>query len=130
MLGGTSFWQAFVADWNCGDGDRGLRPGPTLKANPPPCAGTGSGKLLSPWARMHSAYFSSCASVGPDWPEELEPAAALGWVVVVLALPRLATPLCAGPPPQAVTRKLKAASTARTATGRVVALVTCLYGKE
>ncbi len=75
---------------------------------------------------MHSAYFSNCASVGPDWPEELEPAGALGWVVVVLALPRLATPLCAGPPPQAVTRKLKAASTARTATGRVVALVTCL----
>ena len=27
--GGTSFWQALVADWNCGDGDRGLRPGYT-----------------------------------------------------------------------------------------------------
>ncbi len=78
-LGGTSFWQAFVADWNCGDGDRGLRPGLALKANPPPAAGTGPGKLLSPWERMHTAYFSNCASVGPDGPEEPEPAA-LGWV--------------------------------------------------
>jgi hypothetical protein len=48
-----------------------------------------------PWERMHLAYFSNCASVGPDEPERLEAAAALDWVVVVLALPGLATPLCA-----------------------------------
>jgi hypothetical protein len=34
---------------------------------------------------MHIAYFSNCASVGPDEAEELEPAAALDRVVVVLA---------------------------------------------
>ncbi len=41
----------------------------------------------------------------------------------------LATPLCAGPPPQAVTRKPKAA-TARTATRSVVALVTFLVSRS
>jgi hypothetical protein len=68
---------------------------------------------------MHWAYFSSCASVGPDWPEELEPAEALDRVVVVD--PILATPEGVVPP-QAVTRRLKAASTARTARGGVAAL--------
>ena len=94
------------------------------KANPPPCAGTGSGKLLSPWERMHTAYLSNCASVGPDEPEELEreelePEGALGLVVAVLVLPSLATALCAGVAPQAATRKLKDASTAAMTTGRV-----------
>jgi hypothetical protein len=43
-------------------------------------------------------------------------------VVVVLALPRLATPLCAGPFPQAASKTLEAAGTAR---GPAFALVTC-----
>jgi hypothetical protein len=93
--GGTSFWQAFEADWNCGVGDRGLIPGSTLKAKPPPGEGTGSGKSLSPWARMHPAYFSNCTSVGPDELEELEPAGALDWVVVVLACPPTEPPTLA-----------------------------------
>jgi hypothetical protein len=55
-------------------------------------------------------------------PDEPEAAGAPDWVVVVLALPTLATALCTGPPPQAVSRTLEAASTAR---GRPFALVIC-----
>ena len=73
---------------------------------------------------MHTAYVSNCASVGSDEPEELDPAGTLDWVVVVLPLARLATTLRADPPPQPVTRKLKAATTARMPTSRAVALVT------
>jgi hypothetical protein len=43
-------------------------------------------------------------------------------VVVVLAWPRLATALCAGPPPQAATKKLRLASTDMTAARRFVNL--------
>jgi hypothetical protein len=130
MPGGTSFSQSVSAFWNCGDGDRGLRPGSTPKAKPPPGAGRGSGKFGSPWARMHSAYFSNCASVGPDWPEDPDPAAAFDWAVVVLGLRRLATPLWAGPPPQADTEKLKAANTARKPADRVIAMVTCQVSRN
>jgi hypothetical protein len=79
---------------------------------------------------MHPVYSSNCASVGPDEPEEFEPAGGLDWLVVVLALPRLATPLCAGPPPQAVAKRLSAASVARRATGEVFLLVTCLVSHK
>jgi hypothetical protein len=74
---------------------------------------------------MQFAYFNNCACVGPAWLDEFEPSA-LDWVVVVLALPRLATPLCDGPLPQAVARKLKATNAARTTTGRLAALLTCV----
>lgn len=69
---------------------------------------------------MQTAYFSNCASVGSDWLDELEPAGALDWVVVVVPLARLATPLCADPPPQPTTRRLKAVTTARTPKSRAV----------
>ena len=42
------------------------------EGEPAPRRGNGSGKSLSPWERMHTAYFSNCASVGPDEPEEVE----------------------------------------------------------
>ena len=74
---------------------------------------------------MHCAYFSSCASVGPDWPDGLKPAAVLAWVVVDWCLPTPATPLCTRPAPHAVTQRLRATSTTSTFTGRLAALVTC-----
>ncbi len=91
--------------------------------------------MLSPWERMHTAYLSNCASVGPDEPEELEreelePEGALGLVVAVLVLPSLATALCAGVAPQAATRKLKDASTAAMTTGRVVSSVTRIVSAD
>src|SRR5579871_4901661 len=73
---------------------------------------------------MHSAYLTNCARVGPNWPVKLTPVA-LDWDVVVLRFGRLATPLCAGTPPQAVTSKPAATATARTPRGWVVAFGTC-----
>jgi hypothetical protein len=72
---------------------------------------------------MHFAYFSACACEGLDEPDGLEAGGALDWAVVVV-LPRLATPLCTGVPPQAAARTTKVVSKALSATGRVVGVVT------
>jgi hypothetical protein len=76
-----AFSQSVWAFWNWGELGSRIPVGVNLIS---PCA-LGSGKLGSPRERMHIAYFSNCASVGPDEAEELEPAAALDRVVVVLA---------------------------------------------
>jgi len=82
-----------------------------------------------PWARIHAAYVSNWASVGPDCLEELGTAGAAACAVVVSPVPILATPLCAAPPPQAASKKLDAPITAVTARTRLAASVTCLVSQ-
>jgi hypothetical protein len=70
---GRSFWHFARAAWNAGD--EGSTPVPAWKTKPPPALG--SGKLGTPFARMHRAYFSAsccnCVWLG----SEPEPAALL-----------------------------------------------------
>ncbi len=52
---GISFWHFACVASNTGD--EGSTPASFLNWNPPP--GSGSGKLGTPWARMHLAYASA-----------------------------------------------------------------------
>lgn len=77
----------------------------------PPSPPSGSGKFVTPWARMHSAYFSASVS---DLPEEFD---GPEFVVVVVVEPVLATP--GDPePPQAAKSTTTAASASPTPAAR------------
>ncbi len=63
---GKSDWHAFAAAWNCGE--LGLSPvePPALSVTltpPPEEENFGSGKLGTPWERMHSDIFSACSCI-------------------------------------------------------------------
>src|ERR1700678_3717205 len=119
---GSRFRHVLSAAWNCGDWETV----PPTKIVPPEL---GSGKLTTPWERMHWAYLSMSAPLPPLMtmtacgpppgaplpafvaPPPPPPAPAEGDSVVVVVEPTLATLGDAEPPPQAAKRRAEATST-------------------
>src|SRR5581483_5861460 len=86
------FWHLAVAAFTAGD--EGLSPLPAWKTNPPP--GAGSGKLGTPWERMHWEYLSasawSCAGVcGAPRPDVLVVAVVFPALLLEVVVVRFAT---------------------------------------